>query len=926
MSNLSDGDIKRFQQRLITGIGKDFNSFSVFIEELEDEDVVALDEYVQFISHHKKRSIDMDKMKVFFSLMNLSGADVKRILSYLESIEYGWHGNEYILSNPCLRSIPTDHCKNKSSIGDVESAEIIFDKLFSIFSNDEYGKITLFIFSYCLAALFCKRLNQDRFTIPYFLQIACDRGSVLYQLIEEIVEICNVNSGLLGRCSTIDNPYRSCGYTAYTYYPTQSTAKDIDNLICDNKDVPVIIAGYENEHYYNDLLREIVNIPNKKKALGLREKYNVLPIFVCNMIKSSFNNVFDMDLTDLDMSKEYLDLLRSNKQILASWVLEFVKDSDHYLFPHMGEWDRPKKLPFFSEIGSYINYVEKKYPDLTLDNIKNVGFLNFFFKGYLRVFHRLCTFPLDKEFAYFTFKHNGELAPRTIEKNIAILTDKFERSLVELHRRYLPAPTGIGINNREAVRLAKLIEKHYRGLRIFIRVIPIVVKTDRFIFNVETLQETKDSDINKGRETVQHRLKKYDYFRVDLSDKKSIKLIVADKPLEDNNLTGILKHKDFMDSKMKLPYAIGFDEFGTPRIDDIEEYPHLLIGGATLSGKSTAIMCLLISIAYKQRTGDVNVVIMDFLDKTGSEYEIFNDQPFMSSPVITDPLVGLKAIWELYKEMNNRPKDQDGKRVPYIVCIIDEFPKLFTSVVNKAERDRLKTVLEELLSVGRHANIHLVLAIQNPKNNNMVIDKANFRAKMALKCGNQKNSVAILDRAGAEKLVGKGQMILDSPGKENKRLQGSFITKAGMKELLSEIKESFEQRNEHQFILEDMELVSTSIESDAETSSSPPIAPRILDDEKLPDAIMWSLSQKQIANSRLQDYLKIGNSRANRILKRMEELYLIKRLHGNLGWEVQPECIENMSDEVIEFLRTYGRTEADINSVLLKRSSDIANI
>ncbi|SDF10707.1 FtsK/SpoIIIE domain-containing protein [Sporomusa acidovorans] len=921
MSKLSDSDIKRFRQRLITGIGKDCDSFSVFIKELEDEDVVELDEYVQFISHHKKRSMDMDKLKVFFSLMNLSGADVKRILSYLESIEYGWHGNEYILSNPCLRSIPTDHCKNKSSICDVESAKIIFDQLFSIFLDDEYGKITLFIFSYCLAALFCKRLNQDRFTTPYFLQIACDRGSVLYQLIEEIVEICNVNSGLLGRCSTIDNPYRSCGYTAYTYYPTQSTAKDIDNLICDNKDVPVIIAGYENEHYYNDLLREIVNIPNKKKALGLKDKYNVLPIFVCNMIKSSFNNVFDMDLTDLDMSKEYLDLLRNNKQIFASWVLEFVKDSDHYLFPHMGEWDRPKKLPFFSEIGSYINHVEKKYSDLTLDNVKNVGFLNFFFKGYVGVFQRLCTFPLDKEFGCFTSKHNGELAPLTIEKNIAILTDKFERSLVELHRRYLPAPTGMGINNREAVRLAKLIEKHYRGLRIFIRVIPIVVRTDRFIFNVETLQETKDSDINKGRETVQRRLKKYDYFRVDLSDKKSIKLIVADKPLEDNNLTEILQHKDFMDSKMKLPYAIGFDEIGTPRIDDIEEYPHLLIGGATLSGKSTAIMCLLISIAYKQRTGDVNVVIMDFLDKTGSEYAIFNDQPFMSCPVITDPLVGLKAIWALYKEMNNRPKDQDEKRVPYIVCIIDEFPKLFTSVVNKEERSRLKTVLEELLSIGRHANIHLVLAIQNPKNNNMVIDKANFQAKMALKCGNLPNSVAILGRAGAEKLVGKGQMILDSPGKENKRLQGSYITKAGMKELLSEIKESFEQRNEHQFILKDMELVSTSIESDAETSSSPQKSPRIFDDKKLPDAIMWSLSQKQIANSRLQTYLKIGNIKANRILERMEELHLIERLHGNLGWAVLPECIENMSDEAIKFLGSYGHNEADINSALLKQSS-----
>lgn len=100
-----------------------------------------------------------------------------------------------------------------------------------------------------------------------------------------------------------------------------------------------------------------------------------------------------------------------------------------------------------------------------------------------------------------------------------------------------------------------------------------------------------------------------------------------------------------------------------------------------------------------------------------------------------------------------------------------------------------------------------------------------------------------------------------------------------------------------------MELVSTPIESNIETSISPKISPRNLDDEKLPDAIMWSLSQKQIANSRLQDYLKIGNSRANRILKRMEELCLIERLHGNLGWAVMPEYIEDISVRQPNFWR-----------------------
>lgn len=919
MSKPLDSDIERNRDLLITAIDQSLDFFSRFIRELEDEDIIEMNEYLlPFIkSHHKKRTLDMDKMKVFISLMNLSDDDVRKILSYLESTEYGWHGNEYILSNPCLRSIPTDHCKNKSSICDVESAGIIFDKLYSIFLNDEYGKITLFIFNYCLAALFCKKLNQDCFTIPFYLQIACNRGSVLYQLIEEIVEICNVNAGLLGRCSTIDNPYRACGYTAQTYYPTQSTAKDLDNLICNNKDVPIIIDGHENEYYYNDLLREVVNIPNRKKVLGLRDKFNVLPIFVCKMIKSNFNNVFDMDLTDLDISKDYLDLLRSNKQMLASLVLELVKDSDRYLFPHMGEWDRPKKLPFFGEIGSYINYVEKEYPDLTLDTVKNVGFLNFFFKAYLRVLQQLFTFSPNEEFA--VFYRNGNPILRNGEENIAKMTDLSERSLVELHRRYLPAPTGIGINNREAVRLAKQIEKHYRNLRVFIRVTPIDVKTDRFIFNVDTLQETKDTDIVRNIETIQRRLKRYDYFRVDLSDKKLIKLIVAEKTLKDNNLIEILNSKEFMDSNLKLPYAIGFDEIGTPCIVDIAKY-HWLIGGATLSGKSTALMCLLISIAYKHRTGDVNVVIMDFLDETGSEYATFNDQPYMSYPVITDPLVGIKAILALHEEMNSRPKDQDAQKVPYIVCIIDEYPKLFTSVVNKEERNRLQTVLEELLSMGRHANIHLVLAIQNPKKQSMVIDKANFGAKIAFACGNQQNSIAILGRAGADKLVGNGQMIFDSRTEKDKRLQGSFIPKADMKKLLDEIKETFEQKNLHPFILRDIDLTSISSESNTQGTDSSKLSNSKSDDEKLPDAIMWTISQNYIANSRLQAYFHVGYYSANKVLIQLEELDLIKRVNGNKGWEVKPKCIEDMSIETIKLLEANGLTENDIQKVFAAKS------
>ena len=923
MSNFSDGDIKRFHQRLSTGIDQDLRFIAEFTKELEEKDVVELSEYIHTVikSHHKRSAVDMDLLKVFVSLMNLPDADVKRILSYLESTGYGWHGNKYILNNSCLRLrfLPLSHCKKKSNVGNTEIATEILSELYAIFFDKEYGKITLFIFNYCLTALFIKRLQQDGFSMPFFLQIACDRNSVLYQLIEKIVEICDVNSGLFSNCTNVDHAH--CGYIHQTYYPTQFTAKDLDDLLHNNKDIPVIIAGHENERYYHALLREIVNIPNKKNVLGLKDKFHFLPIFICPMIKSSFDNVFDIDLTELDVSKNYLNLLRTNEQMLASWVLDLVTESEDRLLLQKEAYSTLSKHPFSGKIKAYINYVSQNYPDVTLNNAKNVGLLNFFFKGYMRVFNRLCTFSLDEKFA--CFERKGEMISQTIEKNIAMLTNLSESQLVELHRRYLPSPSGASIQNKEAARLARQIEKRYRELKVFIRVVITDVKEDRYIFNIDTLQETKDTDVSGKAGTVQRRLKQYDCFKVDLRDKKSIKLIVAEKPLEDNSLIEILKHEDFANSKMKIPYAVGFDETGNMCIEDLAEFPHLLLAGATRSGKSTAIKSLLMSIAYKYRTGDVNVLLMDFLGKQDSDFAIFNNQPFLSSPVITSPMVGLKAILSLHEEMKKRMQEEDLSNVPYIVCVIDEFPRLFADIEKEYE-ESLKFAMTQLLSGSRHSKIHLVLAVQDPKKEHIMCGIGNITARIALKCGHYRNSVTILGRSGADKLVGVGKMIFDSPSGLDKRLQGSFIKETDMKKLLNEIKETYVQQNRFDFNLNEMKLTSDfmEMESDESIRMHSKTSHSNSEDEKLPDAIMWSLSQNQIANSRLQDYLKIGNNRASRILKRMEELCLLEKMHGKLGWAVVPDCIEDMSAEVIDLLGTCGYIENDIKNALLKQAGE----
>lgn len=914
-------EIKKMRRMIKDAFCHRLEAIDKRIEILDDEEIIELTEYFRHLTRNhdweKDFSVDavVDKMKAFLLLFSnmCHDNDTNKVLSYFEAMEFGWHGGKYHLNNQCLRHLlysPQGCCKRQDKIPTTELAREILGDIYKIFISDEAGQTMLFIFCYCLVALFSTRLNQEGFSVPFFLQIACDRSSVLYQFIEEIVEICDVNSGLFDHCNNIGGWYGYCGYKHQVYYPTQAVSHDMD-VLCQNKDIPVIISGHENERYYHALLRQTANVVHKKSALDWKDKFNFLPVFICQEIKSSFDNVFNMDLTEFDISKKQLALLRKRKKMLASWSVELVMESGRYLFSYDSDEkkERVKSRHLLSSyLGEYINYVSQMYPYLTLQNAKNVGFLNFFFKGYMSVFEKSCTFPLEEEFVFL--KVNGVPMPQNRKINIGSLTNFSENALAEFHQRYLPAPKSTGVKNKDAVRLAKQIEKHYRSLKVSIRVTPAEVKEDRYIFTVDALNETKVADISKNAENVKHRLKIYECFRADLRDLASIKLIVAEKQLTDNSLIEILKHKDFANSKMKIPYAVGFDESGNICIEDIDNLMHLLLGGATSTGKSTALMSLLMSIAYKHRTGNVNVLIMDLLGKTESDFSIFNDQPFLSAPVITDPAMAINAILYLQEEKERRLQMKRLSEMPHIVCIIDEYPRLFFALSNKKQENDIASVISDLLSSSRHSNIHLILSAQNPVKEYIKGNIANITARMAFRCGHYQNSKAILGRGGAEKLIGRGQMIFDCITERDRRIQGAYISEKDMRMLLAEIKKDFKQQNKYPFRLDEMEEHAFSVAQHENPSHV---------DEKLPEVILWALPQSRVANSRIQAQFGVANNRANRLLSQMEEWKLIKKLHGNLGWELIPGCYEDLPIEVINCLVKYGKTEDEIRRILPKK-------
>ncbi len=932
-----DDEIEHLHKFLREIFCKHFSVINSAVDNLSEEEIVELTEYIRyFVRTHDKDSLSsdtsVDKMKAFLLLFSkLSDTEhADRVLSYLESVEFGWHGNSYYLSNPCLRRSLNDtrsHCKKADKISSPELAMDILGDVYDIFFYNDFSPITLLVFTYCLASVHSSMLNSGGVSAPFFLQIAVDKSSVAYQVLKEIIEISDVNSGLAEKCNKVNSVFGQCDYFHQIYFPTQSITKDIENLIRDSNDCPLLIVGHENERNYTALLREIANIPTKKRALDLGNRFNLLPVFVCPVIKSTFDNVFNIDLTDFEVSTKYLALVKKNKQRLASWVLELVTSADKYQSQEAEIADRRRIAENRSIISSimrpYINQACQQYPYLALDNAKNVGFLNFFFNRYLDTIRRLCTFPADAKLEFF--ESNNVPLEQSIKEIMVTLTKESGRSLAQLHHRYLPAPTETGINNRDAMRLAKQIEKHYSALKVYIRVIPVDIKNDRYIFRVETLQKTEDNAVVSKLETVQHRLKKYECFRIDMTDQREIKLIVAEKQLQDSNLLDILEDTAFSNPKNKIPYAIGIDETGQPYIADIAEFPHLLLGGSTNSGKSTAIRSLLLSVAYRHRTGDAYVIIMDLLSSTDeSPFSVFNGHPIMACPVIQEPMKAAKMIFTLQRIMKSRPRDRPASEVPYIICVIDEFPNLYNDL-SKEYVNMVKSAMKSLLNMGRHANIHLILAAQDPSKKD-VDDLPNARARIVFYCSHFRYSVNIIGRGDAAKLQGKGQMIFNSEFVRGKRLLGSYIDGAGMKKLLDDTRISFVQKNPHRVVLslpdtETIDIPSDDIAltSDVSTSMSKKESRFKAFEELLPDAIMWILPQEKVANSRLLKYLHVRDAMGKQILEWMAKQNLIARLNGNHGWEVKVESYEDITETVISVLSNAGYTKENIVDELAKR-------
>lgn len=355
----------------------------------------------------------------------------------------------------------------------------------------------------------------------------------------------------------------------------------------------------------------------------------------------------------------------------------------------------------------------------------------------------------------------------------------------------------------------------------------------------------------------------------------------------------IFASNDFINFESKLGVALGRDITGQVRIADLAKMPHLLVAGATGSGKSVCINTIIASLLYRSSPEDVKLVM---IDPKVVELGIYNGIPHLLVPVVTDPKKAAGALsWAVgemlkrYKKFaENNVRDLKGyndlvensgedneelKKMPQIVIIIDELADLMMASPKEVEDSICR-----LAQMARAAGMHLIIATQRPSVDVITgIIKANIPSRIAFSVSSQVDSRTILDGAGAEKLLGRGDMLFSPVGASKPiRVQGCFISDKEIERVVSFIKENTQGEYDDEVIDEIEKQTAASENSGGDGGGfSDGLDPMV---EK---AIELSVELGEISTSMLQRKLSLGYARAARIVDQMEEMGVISQREGS---------------------------------------------
>jgi len=361
------------------------------------------------------------------------------------------------------------------------------------------------------------------------------------------------------------------------------------------------------------------------------------------------------------------------------------------------------------------------------------------------------------------------------------------------------------------------------------------------------------------------------------------------------SLREVIDSHEFNKAKSKSSFAVGKDIGGSCIVGNIAKLPHMLIAGTTGSGKSVCMNSIIISLLYKASPDEVKLIMVD---PKMVELGIYNGIPHLLIPVVTDPKKAAGSLQWAVTEMMRRYKSMsdagvrdlesynsiienqevDGNKLPQIVVIIDELADLMLVAAKEVEESICR-----IAQMGRAAGIHLVIATQRPSADVITgLMKANIPSRIAFSVASAMESRIILDTQGAEKLVGRGDMLYAPIGNgKPKRVQGCFVSDPEVEAVANYVKNNFVTSYDQE-VMEEIERKAAQTGNNKTAMSDPePTSEELDGDEMLPAAVDVILETGQASVSMLQRRLKLGYARAARIVDEMEEKGIVGPYMGS---------------------------------------------
>ena len=379
--------------------------------------------------------------------------------------------------------------------------------------------------------------------------------------------------------------------------------------------------------------------------------------------------------------------------------------------------------------------------------------------------------------------------------------------------------------------------------------------------------------------------------------KAAVGIEVPNKTRATVYLRELIENSQFSEAKSKLTASLGMDVGGKPIYFDISKMPHMLIAGATGMGKSVCINCIIISLLYKARPEDLKLIL---IDPKKVEFNIYKDIPHLYAPIVSEPKKAAGALASAVAEMERRfelieevgvrdiasynaitENDPYKEHMPHMVIIIDELADLMMTAP-----DEVETAICRLAQKARAAGIHIIIGTQRPSVDVITgLIKANIPSRIACTVASQVDSRTIIDIAGAEKLIGRGDMLFAPVGAAKPmRVQGAFVTDAEVENIVSYIRDNNSGVKYNAEFINRLEEEAAKCGVKKGGSGGGDISPIGGDDgsdSKFQAAVKLAVEEGKISTSLMQRKLGVGYGRAAKIIDCMEEKGYVSKPDGN---------------------------------------------